>query len=337
MIDKLPNEIILRVFLILQPPISPFLETEFPSTITGKRVGKYHSEIKTMVRKKPGERIVVANLMTLIQVCQKFRNVAKFHPIFTQFQYYRLCPLPLSHSENLKEIIKLSLGIRLFTKLATRKSCTRFDFRPINDGYHVIADDLLNILNGFDTNVLQEITIMAGWSCFGSLIEKVCEFRNLKSLVLFGIQDNGSLSGFNNRDLIQFSKSFRQLEHLHIDTNLNLQYNWKSFRLLLCRNPKLKSLRVGCPKYTLDFHVLEKICPNLESLTIRVEKNKSNDSWLPECIGSVQDLPRLKTLIITSFDSIQDRLDLKIQELMQNLIFEKEESSVNTIRINLQH
>lgn len=263
MIDLIPNEILLMIFLKLQPFNFTVDDGRWTrSTRHAHQYQKYHEGIIT-TRNSPV-------LLVLARVSKKFRAVAFMHPLFTKMQFYRLYPNQIHW--NLNEILNLSM----WTQMIMKKWKHFHTNSIIIDHPHLTEMDVCTMLSKIAQPLkVRDIVLHLGWLCLGnpSLLQELKKFKKVQRLYLGGKPDPSVLRGFDNSAIVQLSKSFDSLESLYIEGYGGGSFTWLALRKLLLRNPSIQVLSLGYVRNGLDLTELGKILPNLTTLTIHFSSN----------------------------------------------------------------
>ena len=319
MINCLPREVLLGIILYIQPDTlssnEPWTESNHDFVkYSGNQ--KYHPAIKVTAKKLKNRQILIPSLLNIMHVCKAFRRTAKLHPIFTKFQFYKMCPLP-KHAENLQEIIRFSTGFKLLAEnLGDRLNIFRLDFRPSSDGHIILVEELLFILDKVSN--LEELILDVCWLVLNDsrVIKKICEFRGLKKLHLKGSLDGQVLRGFTNTEFRSISLAFSCLTHLFIDNVSMSGYRWKPFRQLLKRNPGIVCLKIGHMEGGIDFDDIGVVCPNLQVLVIHFSDGHHSQLLDLKCSGSLASIPQLKEIYFDICRGINPNVVQKIADIV---------------------
>jgi hypothetical protein len=337
---KLPHEILLHIFLELQPLYAPIIDdfwiqstlsfptqkyynpkslqvVEFQDGMWSKR---YHKTIHTSYKNQPV-------LLLLSHVCQQFRRVAHMHPLFSSLQLYRFLAKPKATSICIRPIMQLSMWIRtMSTTVKETRRLRSVVLDPIVGNQKMLAEDCVLILKKIaNPDAVSDLVLMLGWLALGDkkLVEEMCRFRNVQRLYLKGGVEDDVLHGFDNKALKLFSKSFTQLTHLFIEGYGSGSFSWNALRLLFKANPNLEVLSLGYVRDGILLMELADLLPNLRVLSIQFFDIPSPSGSLfpmrevlPEIYGTLRDLPGLQSVYFHE----PPLLSVETREIVERLV-----------------
>jgi hypothetical protein len=343
---ELPNEILLMIFVELQPIYTPIIDDFWtqstlafptqkyynPKTLeildlqSGMWNKRYHKTVHTSYKNQP-------ILLLLSHICQQFRRVAHMHPMFSSLQLYRFLAKPKPTSICIRPIMQLSMWIR--TMSATVQETRRLRtvvLDPILGNQKMLAEDCVLILKKIaNPDAVLDLVLMLGWLALGDkkLTQEICRFRNVQRLYLKGGIEDDVLHGFDNKAVKLFSKSFTKLTHLFIDGFGRGSFSWNALKLLLKANPNIKVLALGYVRDGILLDELAALVPNLRVLSIQFCDIVGHSSSLfpsreivPDIQGTLHDLPWLESVHFHQPPLIEADTHEIVQRLIQGTPFE---------------
>ena len=344
-IANIPCELLLQIFLFLQPVYSPvftgIFEQDFPfterwtPTPTSKEATKYHPTIH-LSRGKP-------ILLRLGQVSRQFRQAVGMHPFFYSLQFYLLAPFPSEKQFHLTAMLSLSqfiqaisrsYGRKLSKKIETVSICCSTNTSNKRRKVTLLVQDVLSLLSSIRNPLcVKNLVISLNWLALqdSNLTKTICLFENLERLYLRGVLENDILNGYDNTTLKAFEKSFSRLTHLFIDGFGPQTFTWKRLKRLLERNPNLKHLTLNGVRGVVDLQELSAACPNLTHLTVHL---KAEERFLEEEVDVIEAL-RIRRNIMLGITFTGDFSNSSFPKLEQLVFYEEDVTawiSVDVIR-----
>lgn len=307
--NKLPDEILLQVFIHCQPHFvleldSLWLEpthcTPDSQTWTNSETGKslilsddtmwdakgYHSTIKRSYFHYPILQVVSS-------VSRKWNRVAAMHPFYSTLSWHYLIPKPLKckSAQFTSDWLKIARSL----DVVTRNSRTiHLDLDRFN--LSILPEDLLYLFLKLQRpHIVATLVISTSWITIGDpcIIKFICTcFPNLTRLYLRGQPFPGILHGLDNKALLSFSKSLHGLTHLFLGGYGGGSFSFKGLSRLLVTNSSITTLSLGYVRNGIDLNKLGIILPHLHRLTIQFETIVTAPDLLDEAMATLAMLSR---------------------------------------------